>query len=188
MRRFTLLCLPAALALLTACDHKDLCYHHSEHATRYQTEVRADYQLIWEMPDRDGFDWQSGWPAGYGMTYSSLNPSLPEGLCVSSYSADGRTSTRHLPPRGGIVELSPGINSLLMYNDDTEFIIFDNMSNSVTAKATTRVRSRAGYVGNRLNPNHSSETEKTLTPPDPCSATTMPTTISFPWSSRRPSM
>lgn len=156
----------AVLAVLTGCEHKDLCYHHAEHATRYRTEVRADYELIWEMPEEGGYDWESGWPSWLGVEYSSLNPSTPEGMCVSSYSAGGQNSSRHLPPDGGVVDMAPGINSLLMYNDDTEYIIFDNMNNSVSAKASTRVRSRAGYRGNTLNPLYSTVTEKTITPPD----------------------
>lgn len=167
MSRNALMSLLLLSVIITSCDHKELCFNHPEHATRYQTEVKADYELIWEMPEADGYDWESNWPQSFGMSYRSLNPATPAGLCVNSYSENGQKSTRHLPPSGGIVEILPGMNSVLMYNDDTEFIIFDNLNNSVTAKASTRVRSRADYQGNRLNPRYSTETEKTITAPDP---------------------
>lgn len=154
------------MTMTCGCEHKDLCYNHPEHATRYKTEIKASYRLLWEMREPDGHDWEADWPTYFGKTYRSLNPSTPDGLCFNAYSINGQKSTRHLQPEGGVVEMIPGINSLLMYNDDTEYIIFDNMSNSVSAKATTRVRSRAGYKGNPLNPAYNSVTEKTVTPPD----------------------
>lgn len=153
--------------VVCGCDHKDLCYNHPEHAIRYQTHVNASYDLIWEMREPDGYDWATHWPADFGMEYGSLNPSMPDGLCVNSYGVEGRKASRHLPAQGGVVELVPGLNSLLMYNDDTEYIIFDNLNNSVSAKASTRVRSRAGYKGNPLNPSYSSSvSEKTVSSPD----------------------
>ncbi len=158
--------LPLLMTLATGCEHKDLCYNHPQHATRYETEVMASYDLIWEIREPDGYDWKTGWPADFGMTYRSLNPAMPEGLCVNAYNVNGQNSSRHLHPEGGVLEMIPGINSLLMYNDDTEYIIFDDMSSSVSVKATTRVRSRAGYKGNSLNPTYNSIAEKTVTPPD----------------------
>ena len=158
-----LLCI-IAMTALTACEHKDLCFNHPEHAARYETRIVAEYDLTWEMPGPDGKDWQAEWPDAFGMSYASLNPAVPEGLCVNSYGVDGVKLTRHLPASGGKVEMSPGINSVLMYNDDTEYIIFDDLNSSVSSKASTRSRSRAGYSGNSLDPVD--EPEKTITPPD----------------------
>lgn len=150
--------------VLTGCEHKELCFNHPEHAARYDTRVVASYDLTWEMPGPGGTDWKTEWPTDLGISYTSLNPTYPDGLCVNSYGIGGVTLTRHLPPQGGQVEMSPGINSVLMYNDDTEFIVFDNMNNSISAKASTRSRSRAAYRGNSLDP--SGEPEKTITTPD----------------------
>lgn len=152
--------------LLCGCDHKDLCYNHPEHAVRYQTLVRASYDLRWELREPEGKDWASDWPSGYGMEYVSLNPPMPDGLCVNAYADGAIKAERHLPPEGGVVEMVPGLNTLLMYNDDTEFIIFNDLNNSASAKATTRTRTRAGYTGNPLNTSPSGDMEKTVTPPD----------------------
>lgn len=153
-----------AAVCLSACEHKDLCFNHPEHAARYVSLVSADYDLSWEMPTPDGTDWQNSWPSDFGLSYASLLPKTPEGLCVNAYDANGVNMTRHLPPHGGKVEMAPGLNAVLMYNDDTEFIVFDNLNSTVTAKASTRSRSRAGYFGNTLAP--AEVTEKTITPPD----------------------
>lgn len=152
------------LTALTGCEHKDLCFNHPEHAARYDTRIAATYDLSWEMRGPEGPDWKTDWPAAFGISYESLNPVTPEGLCVNSYSIGGGTLTRHLPASGGRVEMAPGINSVLMYNDDTEFIVFDNLNSTVSAKASTRSRSRSGYKGNSLDPD--GEPEKTITTPD----------------------
>lgn len=156
----------AASSILCGCEHKDLCFNHPEHASRYETLVDASYDLIWETPEPGNFDWSANWPPEFGISYQSLSPAKPEGLCVNSYNTDGQKLSRHLPPDGGIVKMPPGMNSLLMYNDDTEFIVFDNLSNSVSAKATTRSRSRASYQGNKLDPASKGTHEKTVAPPD----------------------
>ena len=49
----------AALAVLTACDHKDLCFNHPEHASRYDTRFAATYDLTWETTGPEGTDWKA---------------------------------------------------------------------------------------------------------------------------------
>lgn len=160
--------LPLLVALaLTSCENKELCYDHMEHATRYESRVVATYELIWEMPETDGHNWAANWPTHFDREHSSFNPDMPDGLCVNAYGADGRNNQRHLKPQGGIVEMAPGENALLMYNDDTEYIVFDNLNNSVSAKATTRARSRSGFKGNMLNTQNGGEAENTVSAPDP---------------------
>ncbi len=167
IRMFCAAGIAVATSMLCSCEHKDLRFNHPEHATRYETRIEASYDLIWEMREPGGVDWSADWPSEFGISYESLAPKMPDGLCVNSYNRNGQKSSRHLPPKGGIVEMSPGMNSLLMYNDDTEFIIFDDLNNSVSAKATTRSRSRASYTGNTLDPASKGEPEKTVSPPDP---------------------
>lgn len=153
--------------LLTACDHKDLCFNHPEHATRCQTRIEVSYNLRWEIPAPDGRNWSDDWPADFGISYTSLIPATPEGVRVNAYDRNGMLTSRHLPAHGGIVDLAPGDNSLLLYNDDTEFIIFDNLTNTVSAKATTRARSRTGFRGNILDTKSDDDPEYTVSPPDP---------------------
>ena len=44
--------------------------------------------------------------------------------------------------------MRPGEHSLLFFNNDTEYIVFDEMQSFALAKATTRTRTRSSYLGN----------------------------------------
>lgn len=159
----------AAVAVVTAgCDHKELCFDHPDHALRFDTRFVARYNLQWELSDDGMPAWKDRWDAAaYGMEYAALLPGQPEGLRVNTYSAGSTaTTSANIASGGGTVAMTPGMNSVLMYNNDTEAIVFDNLNASATAKASTRARSRAGYRG---NPFYTPEdgNEITVTPPDP---------------------
>jgi hypothetical protein len=64
------------------------------------------------------------------------------------YNSDYNHSINNLEIHGGSVILSEGQHSLLFYNNDTEYIVFDDLSSSVTARASTRSRNRTDYIGN----------------------------------------
>lgn len=156
----------AALAALSlsSCVHKDLCYNHEEHALRYHVQVNADYRQEWEeLCEPSGPEWQSNWPSAY-MPYDDLRPAVPSGLRVINFTSDGASHITNLPAEGGIVNLSQGSNDLLFYNNDTEYIVFTDMDQFATTRATTRTRTRATYLGNP----YSSKTgdEETVNPPD----------------------
>jgi len=143
--------------LIAACDHKELCFNHPEHAPRYDVEVRATWNLAWEFPYRGATDWQSEWNEAMGRDYTSLNPEVPEGLRVVAY-RDGSTPDQfNIAPEGGSVSLQPGWQSLLFYNNDFEFVTISNEDSYAQAMATTRSRSRLSYP--RAD-------ETTVAPPD----------------------
>lgn len=52
--------LPLLASALAGCEHKDLCFTHFEHASRYATRIEASYDLTWEMRHPDGPDWPYG--------------------------------------------------------------------------------------------------------------------------------
>ena len=64
---------------------------------------------------------------------------LGEGLRKSTY------TERHLPGEGGELPLGEGRQSILFYNDNTEYIVFSSMSSYAEATATTRTRTRSTY-------------------------------------------
>ena len=68
-----------------------------------------------------------------------------------------------MAPEGDIVRMRPGEHSLLLYNNDTEYIVFDDMNSFASAKATTRTRTRASYGG---NPYMENTVENTVNAPD----------------------
>lgn len=151
------------LSLLMSCTHKDLCYLHEPHAHKYHLEISADYRCEWEENLAGYCDWREFWPSNY-LPYDSLRPHVPEGLRVVSYSEDGTQRTSNIAAHGGTVYLAAGLNDLLFYNNDTEYIVFIPSESIATTRATTRSVSRASYNG---NPFATGEYEEmTVNPPD----------------------
>ena len=167
MRRMTsmalrcfLLCMPL---IFGACEHKDLCYDHEKHAPTCKAVVNADYVRQWQHTMEGATDWRDEWPPIFGMEYDELLPAVPEGLRVLAYNSAQGHGLKNLPPGGGTVSLSEGPHSLLFYNNDTEYVVFNGLESFATASATTRTRSRSSYLG---NPYSGTDEEKTVNQPD----------------------
>lgn len=141
-----------AAALLSGC-RKDLCYNHYREA-----RIATGWERVWE---RDyGRGWSSAWPAEeFGMAYAALVPPEPSGVSMLDYDAAGRTTQNFFRPEGGTVVLSEGVHSFLFYNNDTEYIVFNDMASLPSASATTTTRTRASFV----NPHAG---ERTVNAPD----------------------
>jgi hypothetical protein len=144
-----LLTLLGITALLASCEHKDLCLLHDEHSLHCGLVVQAEYDLSVEA------DYQ-------GRTDDVLFPTEPEGLRMLVYTAGSDASINNLPVHGGKVSMTTGNHSLLFYNNDTEYILFNDLTSDINATATTRTRSRAAYAGNR----YVSRAQSTVNPPD----------------------
>lgn len=160
MRRLINILSLALLFVLSSCQHKDLCHIHSEHAHKHHINVIADYRYDWEE-NFGSIDWESNWPANY-MDYESLRPKKPSGLRIVNHSEQGLSDKHNIGADGGIVTLFEGYNDVLIYNNDTEYILFSNTDKVASTRATTRTRTRATYVGNE----YANDNEETMTPPD----------------------
>lgn len=163
MKKTFYLCLVLCIAaMLCSCEHKELCYNHHEHASRYEADVAATYTLAWEIPYNNLTDYIHNWPSGLGFSYNSLLPEKPEGLRAISY-ADGRLpAIVNMPADGGVASLPYSVQSLLFINNDTEYIRIVNDDSYSEAMATTRGRSRSSYNGSP----YISRNETTVSPPD----------------------
>ena len=146
--------------VFTACEHKDLCLNHRDHAHKYHIKVVADYRYDWEEC-LGGTDWKTSWPENY-LPYDDLRPGTPTGLRVVNFNESGSYNLHNISSSGGVVNLYEGKNNLLFYNNDTEYIVFSSFDNMATTRATTRVRTRTYSEGNEPT----DEDEPTLTPPD----------------------
>ena len=155
-----ILAIVSALMLFSSCTHKDLCLHHRDHAHKYHINIVADYRFDWEE-HLGGPNWQQNWPENY-VEYNSLRPSKPKGIRVINYNQNGDNNIHNIGPDGGTVVLYEGPNDILLYNNDTEYIIFSRADNSASTRATTRTRTRATYNGSE----YANEGEETMTPPD----------------------
>ena len=143
--------------LLTAC-RKDLCYTHDEHSLAVRLDVQASWETVWE---RDyGCAWADCWNTEWGCTYDELCPGIPTGVRLTTYPREGIMREYNLPSEGKRVILDgEGIYSLLMYNNDTEYIVYDGMTSSTRVTATTRTVSRSSFRALH-------EGERTINPPD----------------------
>lgn len=155
----------AASISMASCNEKEMCLDHWDHASRYATNFRASWVLDWEYRYLDGPDWQTDWnETAFGMTYSSLRPARPQGIRAQVYTDGHDNDNSNISPEGGIVNMTPGEHQILFYNNDTEYILFNDISSLAEASATTRTRSRATYLGNSLLDSEKKET--TVNAPD----------------------
>lgn len=152
----------AATLAAISCTHKDLCMHHRDHAHRYHVNIIADYRYDWEEC-YGGPDWEVTWPSNY-TPYDDLRPVKPSGIRVVNYNLDDGYNLHNIGADGGVVNLYEGVNNILLYNNDTEYIIFsrEQEGSKATTRATTRTRTRATYMGSP----YANEGEDTMTPPD----------------------
>jgi hypothetical protein len=160
MKRYLFLVVLMLAVGITACEHKNLCINHSEHAHRYHVNIIADYRYDWEEC-MGGINWQEEWPEHY-IPYDDLRPDDPSGLRVVNYNKEGDYNIHNIKAEGGVIMLYEGLNDLLFYNNDTEYIIFSRTGNGITTRATTRTRTRATYLGSE----YANEGEPTMSAPD----------------------
>ena len=161
MKRHIQITLMMALVALSSCTHQELCDNHREHAHRYHINIVTDYRYDWEE-HCGGTDWDVHWPDHY-MPYESLRPGKPSGIRVVNSNNDGDYNQHNISADGGVVTLYEEANDILLYNNDTEYIIFSrNGDDATSTRATTRTRTRATYIGNE----YANDNEKTVAPPD----------------------
>ena len=159
MKKILNIILLVHVLMVTSCNHKDLCFNHREHAHKYHIRIDADYRRDWE--ENYGYtDWLALWPTNY-IDYESLRPGVPKGLRVVNYNEKGDYNLHNISADGGIVTLYEGLNDVLFYNNDTEYIIFSRTGDAST-RATTRTRTRGTYTPNV----YAHAGEQTVSPPD----------------------
>ncbi len=61
------------------------------------------------------------------------------------YTEDGQLAVSNLKEEGGQLSLPEGRHSLLFYNNDTEYIVFEHTDRAADATASTRPRSRSDF-------------------------------------------
>ena len=155
------------LLFLSSCVHKDFCYDHDSHSFRYSTLILPTFEQEWQLPYEGQTDWANQWADDFPVSYTELLPGLPEGLRVVTYNAAGKMQRTNIANEGEEVYFSPGHNSLLIYNNDTQDIVFQGLETFATASVTTRTRTRVTYRGNPLYEQaRSDEEEFTVSMPD----------------------
>lgn len=154
----------AAVFLFAGC-RKDLCYDHDAHSPSVKVYAVADWELEWERSYRsevtlmNSYNWKEMWLEIFRYTYDELRPQPATGIRAIAYGTDAYYGESNLAMEGGKLPLHEGLHTVLLYNNDTEYIVFDGLSSSVSATATTRTVTR-----NSLAELHSGE--RTMNQPD----------------------
>lgn len=170
MKKTEIIAAAASLLIpfLTSCDHKELCWDHWDHAARHQVNFQAEWDRTWEYT-HDGVNWQNEWHNyDFSRNYEDLLHEKGSGIRSQVYTDGHDNDLQNHPADGGIVYMTPGEHQILFYNNDTEYIVFNDISLLVNASATTRTRSRSSYHGNTKAPQYETRAEEvTVNPPDP---------------------
>lgn len=153
------------IPILSSCDNKEFCYDHWEHTARHQANFQADWHLHWEY-QHEGVNWKEEWQNyNFSQEYDDLRPQRGSGIRSQVYTEGHDNEVSNLPAEGGIVYMTPGKHQVLFYNNDTEYILFNDIPLLANASATTRTRTRATYIGNSKSPALRAD-ETTVNPPD----------------------
>lgn len=157
MKRFY--CYIGILALLfcaTGC-RKELCYDHDLHGISVKVDAQFSWEQEWERPY--GHDWEQEWKKEWRWDYNELRPEASKGVRLLAFRAADNYAESNISAAGGLLSLQEGLSSLLFYNNDSEYIVFTGLTDTETAKATTRTLSR----GNFKKPHAD---ERTMNQPD----------------------
>ncbi len=144
MRRTPLyMALYAATLLLLGGCRKDLCYDHPDHAFSVQVNLTATWEQEWERSYQT--DWQSVWNPAWPQRYDDLRPDVPTGIRARIYTGGTAENEGNLSPEGGRLYMNEGTHDLLFYNNDTEYIVFNDIATLASASATTRSLTRGAF-------------------------------------------
>ena len=126
-----------------ACEHKDLCYDHRDHAHKYHVRIVADYRHDWEERF-DGVDWQSNWPDNY-LPYDDLRPGMPSGLRIVNNWEDKGYNLHNISSTGGVVNLYED-RTTSFSTTTTQSISYSHVLMTVHRPVPPRARVRALHM------------------------------------------
>lgn len=129
------------LTVIMGC-RKDLCY---DHHLGVDLQLEVVYSLNWYLPGE--VNWEENWPEEWIVDWEKIRPRVPESIRLHAFDADDSqpVSNHNLAHNGGRVTLNSGCYHMLLYNSDTEGILFEDMHAVHEASATTRARTRSAY-------------------------------------------
>ncbi len=148
----------AMMPLLVSC-RQELCYDHFP-----TMNINFTWEQEWE---RDyGFHHLADWDKDYyGCDYDDMRPGIPEWINMISYFEDGRRADGFVSPEGKQLVVEPGeTRSILLYNGDTEYIVFEDVASFNDARATATTRSRSYASLSALYKKYADA--RTTNPPD----------------------
>ena len=144
------------MMVLVSCNHKDLCYGHDSHTPRHSVDLNIQAELQWQYSFNG--PWETGWK-----NYDSFLPGWPQGFrCMVHYPETDKWDEYNLSEKGGVMQVDAGLKNLLVYNNDTEFVMFKKEADNNWWITTNEVQ-RSTYEGNSFVGDGK---EKTVNMPD----------------------
>ena len=130
----------ATLLLLGGCRKEVSVTTTPDHAFSVQVNLTATWEQEWERSYQT--DWQSVWNPAWPQRYDDLRPDVPTGIRARIYTGGTAENEGNLSPEGGRLYMNEGTHDLLFYNNDTEYIVFNDIAALASASATTRSLTR----------------------------------------------
>ena len=153
-------------SLITGCQRKPLYLVQHGNVSIATAEFDLRLEMLW------GMDWQTQWQYPWDEAkYGPIGYTEPTGVHVIAYQLDDAMERfrwhydRHVSNKGGRVQLTTKeYYDMLLYNDDTEGILFTDRGGSdySTFNVTTRTNARAQYTRNYAGYNQPDQLFGTL--------------------------
>jgi hypothetical protein len=116
------------VTLLSSCESKDLCFDHEGHTATTTTHVSISL-------DRTILGGTTG---STDSDSTAVDQPDPESILVQCYNEEGELVSVYIPSSDGELTIPDGRCTLLFYNNDTEYIVLEDLSRLYQAVATTR--------------------------------------------------
>ena len=132
-----------SLAAVTGSCRKELCNNHDAHSLKVRAVTKAEWEREWER--NVSKNWEERWRGVLGFSYDDLRPEPATGIRAQVFTDGILDNESNLETDGGRLHMRPGTHDILFYNNDTEYIVFENEGLLATAVAGTRTRTRSTY-------------------------------------------
>lgn len=153
-------------SLITGCQRKPLYLVQHGNVSIATAEFDLRLEMLW------GTDWQTQWQYPWDEAkYGPIGYTEPTGVHAIAYQLDEAMERfrwhydRHISSKGGRVQLATKeYYDMLLYNDDTEWILFTDRGSGdySTFNVTTRTNARAQYTRNYAGYNQPDQLFGTL--------------------------
>ncbi len=153
-------------SIITGCQRKPLYLVQHGNVSIATAEFDLRLEMLW------GTDWQTQWQYPWDEAkYGPIGYTEPTGVHAIAYQLDEAMERfswhydRHISSKGGRVQLTTKeYYDMLLYNDDTEWILFTDRGGSdySTFNVTTRTNAHAQYTRNYVGYNQPDQLFGTL--------------------------
>lgn len=127
-----------SLTMLPGCSQDNDCDDLED--SPYRMTLNLEWQLDWEV--NSDYNWEETWgETGADNEYDYYRPRKPEGVAVILYNElKGNYvfgKELHIPASGGSFSIEPTTRAILFINDDSDYVVLNNLGSPHTVTAST---------------------------------------------------